>query len=323
MKKSNLIIIICIIVLIICIASIVIVKISNNNDNSKEDKTQLSQYYDAESLGKLKGTEVIGHVVSNYKSGNDENIEWKILYAGNIEDNSNELIEPRIYLVASDYVPAKDIPKEIFNVSSGDDYKFYFNDDNKQYADDLESVKEETLRNLLKAFYDKVKSAPRKSSSNFSNTAAMLDQSKWNGFKDTNGYAEFIIGGPTLELYYQAYNKMYYTNKHANASSTNGYFVKSAYSSSSVTTVDEDDKLEQDNFFVIKNTDKAKGWWLASPADSVDDKKGTLGVSYSGTIINGEKNMILGVRPVAILDKNVKMQKQDDGTFKIIDNEQN
>ena len=57
--------------------------------------------------------------------------------------------------------------------------------------------------------------------------------------------------------------------------------------------------------------------WLASSDDSQDNDESVMEISYFGTMSGGKRNLQCGLRPIVRLGENVKLEKQEDGTFVI------
>jgi hypothetical protein len=258
--------------------------------------------YTVDDLSEASAKEYTGCVVSNYSSLNGADIEWKILYAGSIEnDEGTTVVANRIYLIAGDYISKDYAPTEILS-SLVSDWEFSVRAiDEYTSSDDLT---DEAARGLSSKYLDKLASAPKHTSDKKSIRRALglMDTTRWSDFKDSNGYAEYAMGGAPVELYIAAYNNYYNTNMNVYVSSTEGYFAES-------------DEFEQDGFFIIATDEKANGMWLASPADSQKNDESVLEVSYFGTMSAGDSNLVCGIRPIVCLDRDVILTKQADGTF--------
>lgn len=260
--------------------------------------------YTAQELATKKSDDYVGAVVSNYSPKNGCNVEWKIFYAGSIKSDSGDtLIGDRVYLIAGDYITYDDAPEGVVAKGTSEWEMHISLLDEYESSDDLT---DEYARALSNKYLDKLASAPKHTNDRVAirRALALMDTSKWIDFKDADGNAEFAMGGPTMELYVLAYNNVHRGALSAYASSTEGYLPSS-------------EKLEKDGFFVINKEEKANGMWLASPADSQDNDESVIEVSYFGTMSGGKRNMQCGLRPIVCLGENVKLERQEDGTFLI------
>ena len=159
--------------------------------------------------------EYYGGVVSNYEPKIDAEVNWKILYSAG----------KNIYLIADDYVNYKYLPEG----SNG-----FILDKNSNYEADFLSVPSNYYRNYpitderLKALNSEFFKNEKSHNVNFGNInmlAYMMDINAWDNFVGTS--AEYAIGGPTVELLINSYNKKHETNYEI-ISDYVGYEVNSA-----------------------------------------------------------------------------------------------
>ena len=205
-------------------------------------------------------TAIYGATVTNYtptNGVNDEGIKWRIFHA----DNTN------IYLIADTYVPltneeeTKNYVPTGYNLTSGRyGFDLYAYENYNGTSDVDSNIASKLLKQYTTAGYT--------ATNRFMNakaTAYFLDTNAWSGFKDARGYAEYAIGGPTLELFRDSYNITHETDIDTQVTAA-GYKVKwskDASYSSYISGLKTNESL-----YVISNTfDNALyGMWVASPS---------------------------------------------------------
>ena len=264
-----------------------------------------------------------GYDVFNYAETLPENLQdtkWQLFYAGAIEGE----IEQRIYLISKEYVkntvlPAKDGRRPI--AVEGSEYKAMLDRDDKRdgvlikYTNllDVSSMKK-YIKDYFKDYSDRV-------SPNTKSTSYMLDTSIWQPFaSSTQSYAEWAIGGPTVELLLIAYNKYAGTAYETTVASQRGYQVRK-------TSTDEfsngiGNAIDEESLYIAPNiTDQDDYYWIASPFNAqanmiyiVSDQGGVGGASYN--VSNGS------FRPIVLLNSNFQLEKVKDTNnkeaFKIV-----
>ena len=144
----------------------------------------------------------------------------------------------------------------------------------------------------------------------------MMDTDIWSTFVNDT-YAEYAIGGPTLELYCASY-RVTHPDKYIECDNvtSNGYQVrwsdKTSYSNSvSGLTKDEFNKIYNDS-----NTSKASGYWLASP--SANGSNSLMFAAYYGDInYHHYFDTYCGFRPLVCLESSVDIVSNGNGTYKL------
>lgn len=123
--------------------------------------------------------------------------------------------------------------------------------------------------------------------------AYLMDQDVWDEYKDEAGNASYAIGGPTLELFMDSYNKSEETTNEIKITGCTSAGYSENTSSGWLST-------EYNNG--IYNNGSSSYWWLASPDSSgsyyvfrVSGGSGNLSHAYA-TISNG-------LRPIVIIPK--------------------
>ena len=90
----------------------------------------------------------------------------------------------------------------------------------------------------------------------------------WKGFKDSNGYAEYAIGSPTLELFRDSYNITHETDIETQVNER-GYQLRWKTEDNSNSYANSITGLStSESLYVISSTTKASEMWVASPSAS-------------------------------------------------------
>ena len=202
-----------------------------------------------------------GKTVTNYTSSNGQN-DWKIFYS----DGNN------IFLITGDYTDLSQMDK--LNIENG----MTLVEGSKDRAcwktePDFQQISEETLKKFESKVYN---INEHKDNTNVKCTSTLLNTDNWKNYLDKvngTGSAEYVIGGPTLEMWIKSWNNLYsdiegtiYYNKGKN----NEYYIElnSAVTNS---TLELKDKVGKDNILFFPNgKEDTNRYWIASPyANSV------------------------------------------------------
>ena len=247
----------------------------------------------------------------NYTSANGVT-GWKIFYA----DTNN------IYLIADDYVDVAKLPRgtdasgnSVGNapVNTNTSYPKAAPFDNimDAYSTGAARITTDTIKNLNSSFFAR-SDASTNTNNNMKAVAYMLDTTAWSTFKDKNGKADYVIGGPTLEMLFKSYNQKHPgKNYEAQATSATGYQLRvnrgtwKDYTDSSSDYLDSSDSL-----YVLPSSKGANAMWVASP--SANYASYVMYVDYDGLVAYGTYRY-LGFRPLVCLKSNVQLQESGDG----------
>lgn len=137
----------------------------------------------------------------------------------------------------------------------------------------------------------------------------MLDTDAWSVY--AGEYADYAIGGPSVELLLNSYNKKYNQNYVAQAPSSTGYMLGSNSSTDYWIKLSKSD----DTLYTIDSPD-ADAYWLASP--SANNSSSVFMSDYDGTVAYYSYNTDAGFRPVVCLDSGARLVKNSDGTYTIV-----
>lgn len=262
---------------------------------------------------------------------NLQDTQWQLFYAGALDGETEE----RIYLISKGYVKNTDLPAKngatpiIYNINNN--VLAYFST-NKSTPDDgviphytgTIDIAEIKLQKLNKKYFSWLATNNKTSTSNGKKALAyMLDINIWNSF--SGSYAEYTIGGPTIELLFTAYNR--YKNKtsgetyETNVNSITGYQISkdggSNYAKSYSGIIENSDKP-----YSAYRIGSASGYWIASPGDNGFDS--VMSVNDSGLVsCEHYSGVNRGFRPVILLDSRYTLEKTKDSNgndaFKIVE----
>ena len=153
--------------------------------------------------------------------------------------------------------------------------------------------------------------------------AYMMDTTAWNSkFRDTSK-AEYVVGGPTVELLfksYNSYNEKYKTAYESQAvessdKSNTGYQIRKTSSDSWSTGIASMLKTSDSLYVITKQTD-ALAYWLASP--SAIDANDVMSVYSNGDVCNDTYYYnYIGFRPLVCLKSDVTLEKVSDTEYAI------
>lgn len=273
-----------------------------------------------------------------------QDTKWQLFYAGALdidETTANSLglseedrKEERIYLISKDYVkntllPAKNGVTPI--LTNGSDYKAKFSESGPkggvlpEYGSGSDLIIETKLQKLNSKYFSWLKTNNTNSTSgNVKAMVYMLDTNIWSLFATSNkGYAQYAIGGPTVELLFTAYNKYtektsYPTTYATNVSRKQGYQIKKTSDSTPENSIYEEMIASNAVPYSVSENNKASGYWLASPSDY--DGTGPLYVMFvqdNGYVFRYMyNNADIGFRPLVLLDLSYTLEKTKDSNGK-------
>ena len=268
--------------------------------------------------------ELYGKYVTNYECASNSAIvtetdipgKWMIF---NVDENN-------IYLIASDYITSVPDGKAGGKPSVGSNSSYprgvSFSNILNDYKDedgDGQTDISDIGKQLNKSYF--TDNNYKSTNNNMKSVAYMLDTNAWSGFKGDE--AEYAIGGPTIELFFEAYNKAHGTSANqyqARAESTTGYEI----TTDGGTTWGDTTRYAGGNYlvtndptFVINTSKNVYAMWLASP--SADYTHNVMGVSYRGFVhYDSYSATDNGFRPLVSLKSDVELRKTGDNTYEII-----
>ena len=141
----------------------------------------------------------IGKTITNYTNSSGSDVGWQIL-----DCNNNSL-----YLIANNYihidhVPYKKIKPEV--IYNDNNYIIKISPTEHDYDGGNKLInKDTTIKPYLKYIYKFAEKFPNQDHPSARFAAYMLDTNIWKKYKGE--FADFAIGGPTIELFVSSYNK--------------------------------------------------------------------------------------------------------------------
>ena len=295
----------------------------SNVVSMEELKTQASKYF--------------GYDVINYAETLPSNLrdtKWQLFYAGALNGET----EQRIYLITKGCVkntvlPAKNGATPI--ATSGSNYKAKFSKYQRYATNINDGVCNPSIYSGSSAIATSMKKYNKDYfiTKNYSSTnpnmravAYMLDTITWSPFATSyNNYAEWAIGGPTIELLFTAYNKYKgltgSTEYLADAVSATGYKISRDGGINYADSYTQ--MIEIDTYSPYRSLDftsQASGYWLASPSNSSANSVMDVG---DGGYVDGidYDNSSRAFRPLVLLNSNFQLEKTTSGgkeVFKIV-----
>ena len=239
----------------------------------------------------------------------DTTNDWRIFY------NNGE----NIFIIAGDYVKSDSIfldleAAEMYRVANDPSYSKdiyllnWYDSVNSEITLTSYQGNENINETISSMFmYEKyLTKNPTSTNANAKATASMLSQTAWNGFKDEN-YAQYAVGGPTLEMLVTSYNAKGYDDLYTNVNDIGYYVGNTEGTTSDSYDVKDDTNNGSDDTLYFPHKDRVGncfGYWLASP--SARYANGVMGVYFSD--INGSAyygSSYFSMRPVVSLKSNV------------------
>ena len=296
----TLIVLVITIVVLLILAGVAIATLNGNDNIIKNANTAVGKYNEKanEENNKITAEEVasdasyIGKYVNYTTPKGDPDVQWRIFYA----DSSN------IYLIASDYLKFDYVPtKGSTTMYKNSDYRLSFDNMYKAYTGSAD-ITDSRITKWMKW----VGQYPNSTNDNIRSVAYMLDSNIWNE-KYQNSYVEYVLGGPTIEMFNASY-KAAHTEKYIEEEVTdaNGYKVKWNTDSSYSYLISGLSTSELENLYVISDPTKAYAYWLASPSARGDSS--LIYVTYDGDVYcSAYGNYYAGLRAIVCLKSNVQL----------------
>ncbi len=251
-----------------------------------------------------------GKVVSNYTTGNSEvdaalkaeGIEWKIFYAG--ENPATH--ENNIYLIASNYVPNSTLPKQN-KIKKDGKYKTNFESATLDYTGSA-NVTDSRIKGLNNDYFNVKRYTS--DNNNMKAVAYMLDIEEWNNKYRNTMYADYVIGGPTIEILLKSYNQTHGTAYEYQASDSVGYQIRKTSTDSWENSNFMLDK--SDSLYICDTTNtKAPAMWLTST--SYESSGYVFYIHYTGFLTQYYHYSSYAFRPVVCLRSDIKLESSGEG----------
>ena len=270
-------------------------KDSTGNDDKKEINNITAQMV-AENPEKYYGLKV-----TNYTSTNGQD-DWRIFYS----DGTH------IFLITGDYVDlsvANRLNSNTGMTKQGSKYRVNWS----SAPSSLQTVEDTVKTRFMATGY-----TLNSSNSNSKCVSTLLNASNWESYKDNNGMAEYAVGGSTIEMWMDSWNKRYQNDKlYCNNTNDTGYYVGTSskptntYVESSVMSAKDGYLYYPHHERVSDGDNTCNDYWLASP--SANDRVGVIRVNYSGLVCGRLSYLYtyVGLRPVVSLNSEIKVNATD------------
>ena len=229
------------------------VKIKDKAGNEKE-LTQVARTKkkgDTATVVAQNPTVYYGKEVENYGVSYGSSNKWRIFYAD----------EENIYLITDDYIHYDYAPRsKNYTITRDSNYELSFTDVYKDYAGAAD-INSTFANKWLSKYYP---SNRTNTNINIRAVAYMLDTSIWNPIYK-NQYAEYAIGGPTLEMFCASYNDTYPNRDIECTANATGYQIRWQGDSYAFFITDLT-KDYYNSIYIKSDNSKAYAMWLASPS---------------------------------------------------------
>ena len=305
-----------------------LVKINNNQYLIKADGSTKAKFGIDEYDVATHPETYYGHYVTNYNSPNDAGInaqegqKWQIFMA----DDTN------IYLIASNSVN-KDYVALNYNYNAKFPDKMWFTNILGKY--DTATEGNQSVSTILgkldkqSIYHEWLNSAPLSNLANQKAVLSMLDTDKWNEYIDENSnkkgyrnlaYANYVIGGPTIEMFCDSYNITHEGDNIIAKSKNNtgiyyaaGYKIQKGYSedADSVENLKVDSQTPSNSN--VNNMYFKCSYWISSPSAYGRTRlvhvmsNGNCGAYYDYDFYG------ISFRPLVCLKSNVHFVQNSDG----------
>ena len=270
-------------------------KDSTENDNNKGITAQMVAENPEEYYG-LK--------VTNYTSTNGQD-DWRIFYS----DGTH------IFLITGDYVDlsvANRLNSNTGMTKQGSKYRVNWS----SAPSSLQTVEDTVKTRFMATGY-----TLNSSNSNSKCVSTLLNASNWESYKDNNGMAEYAVGGSTIEMWVDSWNKRYPGDKlYCNKTDEYGYYIGTSSnpnnSGISYSVMQLKDGYKNNTLYYPRKSSMLDGatenscYWLSSPASGINE--GMLFVKYNGEVATtGYSVDNLALRPVVSLNSGITVNATD------------
>ena len=318
---------------IICLKDTATLKKLSDNNYQLVGPENTDNYITAENLT----TEDYGGYVTNYKAStaSDSSLGiygWRIFHT----DGNN------IYLISDNYINPSYIPNGQWGTEARKSYSGVDNTNtywSNTYYNRIftlnpyrDYITNQDVSSVISSKWLK-QYTTTSTNINARATAYLLDQNVWSGFKDKNGYADYAVGGPTLELYAESYNATHDKKIELETNHT-GYKIR--WNENSDYAYEINGLNTNEDLYVQNYKEEWRYWdtgrvgtWIASPSSSTvvnmmcitfDGKISYVSYDYmnDSSYSHYEKGAF-GARPIICLKSDVKLEKIGYKSYAIVD----
>ena len=257
-----------------------------------------------------------GLTVTNYESQNGQK-DWKIFYS-DWKENSDDA---HIFLITGDYADLSQPDRLDANTGlilpNNNKYTVYWSNSLPAFSEDIED-------NILTRFMAKGYNInEHKENPNSKWVSTLLNTNNWEKYKDSNNKAEYAIGGPTIEMWFESWNNLYKNvdgEIFCNNSNEYGYYMGTTSEPTNNEYIYFSKRKGYNNKLFYSHTTKVSDTsgdcsyvWFAS--NSSTDKRRIFTNNYQGGIVDawgsGSYSGSIGLRPVVSLNKGVTVDAKD------------
>lgn len=228
--------------------------------------------------------------------GNTTN-DWRIFY----NDGTH------VFIIAADYVKNNSIYLD--NAGTGmtsiDTYSLYWD----TVPETAQTVNPDTLSLFMQSWTD------YSTNENGRCVSTLLNTNNWDGFVN-DSYADYAIGGPTLEMWVESYHAKGYTQLYTNTNEY-GYYVGNTENPTTTSySLSSDSGYNSTLYFPHQTTvSNCYGYWLVSP--SANSANRLMYVYCNGDVyISSYNNYRLGLRPLVCLKSDIIATRDAEGVWR-------
>ncbi len=228
--------------------------------------------------------------------GNTTN-DWRIFY------NNGE----HIFIIAVDYVPntSSYLDNTGTEMSTDSTYNLYW-----YSAPSTAQTVNSSILNLFRQNW-----TDYSTNINGRCVSTLLNTNNWNRFVNTS-YADYAIGGPTLEMWIESYHEKGYAQLYINTNA-NGYYIGNTENPLTIGYNLSSDSGYNDTLYFSHQeiVNNCLGYWLISP--SANNANDLMHVGYDGVVSDFYYNFYgMGLRPLVCLNSNIIATKDAEGVWR-------
>ena len=281
-------------------------KVISQKEKEWLKEAEIKEYAKTAAEKVYEDTSYYGKSITNYSANGVT--DWKIFHS----DGKN------VYIIASDYVPVDKLPEtskknKPANANSSYPKAAPFNNVINDYTGSA-NITDEKIKALNKSYFDYLeKNNTVSKNNNMKAVAYMLDTGIWSSFKTEK--AEYVIGGPTVEMLMASYNKKYASDGidyRAQAVSSTGYQISK---NGGVTWHNGASGMlsTSDSLYVLPLSNGAYAMCLASPY--AGNTNHVMGVeNYGGSVSHhAYDDSDIGFRPLVCLKSDIQLEADGAG----------
>ena len=260
-------------------------KAGNWKDSEKQENVKIGKIYKNITAQMVAEHPELyyGLTVTNYKSQNGQN-NWKIFYS----DWKENTDDAHIFLITGDYVDLSQPDRLDANTGmalcEGAKYRTYWKE-----LPEFQNIDIDVLQRFKSTDYQL-----QSEQDNSKYVSSLLNQNNWEKYKDSNGKAEYAVGGCPIELWIESWNQKFPDAKFCCKAGNKGYLVgvnnnpNSYYIEANMYNANKyNDKLYGMQGLRIKDEIReVNSYWLGSPSECYKGNKSVFQI-YEEYICDG------------------------------------